>query len=323
MAFTQSLKLDKELGVHKGCVNTVCWSGDGSKILSGSDDQKLVLTDPFKKTPEVLVRYTTVHRSNIFSAKFLPQSITRVVSCSGGGTVLYTDFDEVGLTRESDESNTLVGGSYRAPNQDDLSLFNCHTGTCYEVLVVESETNNFFSCGEDGSVRFYDLRLINRCQKQFCRENILVLSPESVTAMSCSPISHNYLAIGCSDSLIRIYDRRYLKLVEIPSTSDPSTSPPSLSSFSSTLQTKPVKMYKIPNEQKHRTYRITSVNYSRDESELLVSFSSEYLYLFDMNNEGVSKELIPPKVSRRHRCRDSPRILRKLRLRGDWSDTGE
>lgn len=320
MAFTQSLKLDKELSVHKGCVNSVCWSGDGSKILSGSDDQKLVLSNPFNS--EILVRYTTVHRSNIFSAKFLPQSITRVVSCSGGGTVLYTDFDDVGLTRESDESSTLVGGSYRANNQD-VSFFNCHSGTCYEVLTVDSEYNNFFSCGEDGSVRFYDLRLISKCHKQYCRENILILSPESVTAMSCSSISHNYLAIGCSDSLIRIYDRRYLKLVEFPSTSDPSASPPSLSSLSSTMQTKPIKMYKIPNEQKHRTYRITSVNYSRDESELLVSFSSEYLYLFDMNNDGVSKELIPPKTSRRHRCKDSPRILRKLRLRGDWSDTGE
>jgi DDB1- and CUL4-associated factor 6 len=319
LAFTQSLKLDKELPVHKGCVNSISWSADGSKILSGSDDQKLVITDPFNS--KVLIRYTTVHRSNIFSAKFLPQGISRVVSCSGGGGVLYTNFDEVGLTKECEESNTLVAGNYRASNQD-VNFFSCHSGTCYEVMTVESEYNNFFSCGEDGSVRFYDLRLQSKCHKQYCRENILILSPESVSAMSCSPISHNYIAIGSSDSLIRIFDRRYLKLVEFPSTSNESASPPSLSSLSSTMQTKPVKMFKIPNDQKHRTYRITSVNYSRDESELLVSYSSEYLYLFDVNKDGISKELIPPKISRRRRCRDSPRILRKLRLRGDWSDTG-
>ena len=190
-------------------------------------------------------------------------------------------------------------------------------------MTIESEYNNFFSCGEDGSVRYYDLRKASKCDKQYCRENILILSPESVTAMSCSPISQNYLAIGCSDSLIRIYDRRFLKLVNLPSTSDASASSPSLTSLCSTMHTNPVKMYKIPNDQKHRTYRATSVNYSRDENELLVSFSSEYLYLFDLNNDGIPKELIPPKESLKDNKKNSPKIKRKLRLRGDWSDTGK
>lgn len=295
MVFTKSLKLDKELTHHKGCVNSLCWSQDGSKILSGSDDQKLVITDPFKS--KVLIRYTTVHRSNIFSAKFMPQGTSRVVSCSGGGTVLFTNFEELNLTKENDFTDTLVGGSYRSTNQD-LNFFNCHSGTCYEVLVIESEYNSFLSCGEDCSVRFYDLRLISKCHKRNCRENILIVSPESVTAMSCAPISHNYLSLGCSDGIVRVYDRRYLRLVErveFPSTSSNESVSPNLpttlSSVSTTMQTKPVKIFKIPNDHKHRNYRITSVNYSRDEGELLVSFSSEDLYLFDMNHEGICKEL--------------------------------
>lgn len=314
LLLTQSLKLEKTLDIHKGCVNSICWNHNGTKILSGSDDQKLVLTDPFSN--KVLVRYTTFHRNNIFSAKFLPQSDTRIVSCSGAGSVLYTDLNDINFTTEPD-SDTLVGGNYRASNQD-ANFFNCHSGTCYEVLTIPSELNSFMSCGEDGSVRYFDMRLVSKCHKQYCRENILILNSSSVTAMSCSPISNNYLSIGCSDSLIRVYDRRFLKLVEIPTVSE--GTPPSLSSLSAEYQTEPVKIYKIPNDQK-RSYRITSVNYSKDERELLVSYSSEYLYLFDMTSNGVAKELLPT-TTRRRRNRESPRILRKLRLRGDWSDTG-
>lgn len=314
----QRLRLEKELNVHKGCVNSICWNQRGDRILSGSDDQKLILTDPFNS--KVHVKYTTVHRSNIFSAKFLPgDDSPRIVSCSGSGSVLYTDLNEVQLVRENEVSQTLVGGSYRAPNEQ-ANYFNCHSGTAYEVITIPSETNSFLSCGEDGTVRFFDLRLVSRCHRQYCRENVLILSPAAVTAMSYGPVSHNYLAVGCSDSIIRIFDRRYLKLVEFPSV-EPSNSPPAaLSSFSREMQTVPVKMFKMPSDER-RTYRITSVVYSSNELELLVSFSSEYLYLFDMSKDGVNRELIMPSRIRRRR-RGSPKVLRKLRLRGDWSDTG-
>lgn len=33
--------------VHSGCVNSICWNEAGDKILSGSDDQRLKITDPF------------------------------------------------------------------------------------------------------------------------------------------------------------------------------------------------------------------------------------------------------------------------------------
>ena len=132
---TQRLKLDKELNVHKGCVNSVCWNETGDKILSASDDQKIVLTSPFSS--KVYFKYTTVHRSNIFSAKFLPHGDNKIASCSGNGSVLYTDLESVPLTREGD---TLVGGSYRASNET-ANYFNCHSGTAYEIQTIPSEPN--------------------------------------------------------------------------------------------------------------------------------------------------------------------------------------
>lgn len=315
LALTQRLKLDKELNVHKGCVNSIVWNEAGDKILSGSDDQKLVISNPFNS--KVFVKYTTVHRSNIFSAQFLPHGDNRIVSCAGNGSVLYTDLESVQL---AEEDGVSVGGSYRASTDELNGYFNCHTGTAYEVLTIPSEPNAFMSCGDDGTIRFFDLRIVSRCNRQHCRENILVFAPTPVSTIALAPISHNYLAVGCSD-YVRIFDRRFMKLAEFPSHDITSAATPAaLNSFGSEHHTKAVKLFKIPTEDK-RSYRVTSLVYSPNEQELLVSFSSEYLYLFDLTQDGMEQETTPTVKGRRRR-RESPKVLRKLRLRGDWSDTG-
>lgn len=76
-----------------------------------------------------------------------------------------------------------------------------------------------------------------------------------------------------SDSIIRIYDRRFLALVDFSVPGSPSD-----------RHTIPVKAFTIPSYEK-RPFRVTSVNFSQDESELLVSYSSEHLYLFNINKE--------------------------------------
>lgn len=73
-----------------------------------------------------------------------------IVSCSGDGIVLYTE-----LTNRQPFINQ---------NDANLNYFNCHSsGTTYEVLTVPTESNSFMSCGEDGTVRLFDLRQISRC----------------------------------------------------------------------------------------------------------------------------------------------------------------
>lgn len=66
------MDLFKQLKMHKGCVNTVSWNSTGEYLLSGSDDQTIVVSNPY--TGKCLVQYVTAHRANIFSAKFMPQS---------------------------------------------------------------------------------------------------------------------------------------------------------------------------------------------------------------------------------------------------------
>lgn len=198
----------------------------------------------------------------------------------------------------------------------------------------------FRSCGEDGTVRLFDLRQISSCHKTCCKDNILILSPSAVTAMCLSPLSNNYIAIGryvlsritqiapnthdfllnsSSDSIIRIYDRRFLALVDFSVPGSPSEK-----------HTVPVKAFTIPSYEK-RPFRVTSVNFSADECELLVSYSSDHLYLFNVMKDGIdiklsmtdSKVKRPPKTDANTRQdSSSPPPVRRLRLRGDWSDTG-
>ena len=37
------------LDSHRGCVNTVAWNESGTLLLSGSDDRRLIVTDPFSR----------------------------------------------------------------------------------------------------------------------------------------------------------------------------------------------------------------------------------------------------------------------------------
>ena len=61
------LGLQSELEGHSGCVNCLQWNRRGDRLLSGSDDQQLVLWDPFRLKALQTVR--TQHTGNIFSVK--------------------------------------------------------------------------------------------------------------------------------------------------------------------------------------------------------------------------------------------------------------
>lgn len=45
--FVQRLALQRSLPVHNGCVNCICWNDTGEFLLSGSDDQHLVLSHAY------------------------------------------------------------------------------------------------------------------------------------------------------------------------------------------------------------------------------------------------------------------------------------
>ncbi len=139
---TRRLKLSHTLNVHRGCVNTICWNEHGTMILSGSDDQHLVITDPH--TTKMLTSVHSGHRENIFSAKFLPETNDRrVVSCSGDGVIFHTNFDRPSNSHSND------------------GCFTCHgAATTYEVRVIPRTPNLFFSCSGNDSWSFFSFETV-------------------------------------------------------------------------------------------------------------------------------------------------------------------
>ncbi|XP_041354673.1 DDB1- and CUL4-associated factor 6-like isoform X2 [Gigantopelta aegis] len=294
--FVRRLKLAAKLEVHNGCVNTISWNERGTHILSGSDDQHLVITNPFTQRTVASIR--SGHRSNIFSAKFLPNCRdTHIISCSGAGKIFFTD-----IQRED-----TYGKNY----------FNCHVGTTYEVIVVPNEASTFLSCGEDGTVRWFDLRAKTSCTKENCKDEVMISCKQAVTSLAVDPMLPYHLAVACSDSSVRVFDRRMLGTK-------------ASGNYSGRGITGMICRFTAPLE--HRAYRITSLNYSPTGHDVLVSYSSENIYLFstqdqrkkhkflrslDEEEAGVLEEAA---TLGDNSSRQPP--IKRLRLRGDWSDTG-
>lgn len=90
--FIQRSKPEATLNVPDGCVNKICWNDTGECILSGSNDTKLVISNPYSRK---VLTIGSGHQANIFSAKFLPCTDDKqVVSCSGDGVVFSTNVEQ-------------------------------------------------------------------------------------------------------------------------------------------------------------------------------------------------------------------------------------
>ncbi|XP_044297276.1 DDB1- and CUL4-associated factor 6 isoform X3 [Varanus komodoensis] len=284
--FIQRLKLEATLNVHDGCVNTICWNDTGGYILSGSDDTNLVITNPYSR--KVLTTIRSGHRANIFSAKFLPcTNDKQIVSCSGDGVIFYTNVEQDAETNRQCQ-------------------FTCHYGTTYEIMTVPNDPYTFLSCGEDGTVRWFDTRIKTSCTKEDCKDDILINCRRAATSVAiCPPIPY-YLAVGCSDSSVRIFDRRMLGTR-------------ATGNYAGRGTTGLVARF-VPPHLNNKSCRVTSLCYSEDGQEILVSYSSDYIYLFDPKDDTARELKVPSAEERREELRQPP--VKRLRLRGDWSDTG-
>ncbi|XP_071549256.1 DDB1- and CUL4-associated factor 6-like isoform X1 [Panulirus ornatus] len=280
----QRMSLLQAMEVHRGCVNTVVWDAPGNLLLSGSDDQHLVLCDPWERMTKT--RIHTAHRANIFSAKFLPQTTNRkIISCSGDGILIYTDIERQEETHDC--------------------KFTCHGSTCYDVITLPDDPHTFLSCGEDGTVRWFDLRAKEQCSTRNCQEDILLNMGRAVTAVAVNPITPYHLAVATQDSTIRIYDRRMLGTRATDSYLEQAD--------------RALLMRLKPDNMEGKNHRVTALRYSQDGQEILASYSSDYLYLFD--TQSYKEVSLGATVDNDAETNSGP-TLKRLRLRGDWSDTG-
>ena len=138
------------------------------------------------------------------------------------------------------------------------------------------------------------------------------------------------VAVGCSDSNVRIFDRRLLGTRStgfMGETTGSILSSEILKNASIDAGLNALTSRFSVQELGEKQRRITSVSFRPDGQEVLASYSSDYIYIFDPKetNTDHGKKLKVGRPAKKKSSRNrnkSPQPMKKLRLRGDWSDTG-
>ncbi|XP_069828739.1 WD and tetratricopeptide repeats protein 1 isoform X2 [Dendropsophus ebraccatus] len=260
------LGLEAELQGHSGCVNCLEWNEKGDLLASGSDDQHMMLWDPFRH--KKLLSMHTSHTANIFSVKFLPHSGDRVLITGAADAKVHV---------------------HDVSAKETLHVFSEHTNRVKRVATAPMWPNTFWSAAEDGLIRQYDIR------ESSTHSDVLIDLTEycgqlvEAKCVSISPRDNNCLAVGASGPFVRLYDIRMIhshrkNLQQTQS---------GLHTFCSRQKPIPegaAQYYvaghlpvKLPDyNNRLRVLVATYVTFSPDGTELLVNMGGEQVYLFDL-----------------------------------------
>ncbi|XP_030522797.1 DDB1- and CUL4-associated factor 8-like isoform X2 [Rhodamnia argentea] len=237
------LRLDvyNKLDGHRGCVNTVSFSGDGDIVISGSDDRHVKLWD--WQTGKVKLSFHSGHHSNVFQAEIMPYTDDRsIVTCAADG--------------EARHAQILEGG------QAETMLLAKHQGRVHKLAIEPGSPHIVYTCAEDGLVQRLDLRSKTATELFTCQEVYRThVGVVHLNAIAIDPRNPNLFVIGGSDEYARIYDIRNYKW------NGSHNFGRSANYFSPS--------HLIGDAQ----VGITGLAFS-DQSELLVSYNDEFIYLF-------------------------------------------
>ncbi|KAF7144345.1 hypothetical protein RHSIM_Rhsim05G0052400 [Rhododendron simsii] len=238
------LRLDilKKLEKHRGCVNTVSFNAEGNILVSGSDDRSVILWD--WESGRVTLSFDSGHNNNIFQAKIMPYTEDRsIVTCAADGQVRHAQILERG------EVHTKMLGT--------------HHGRAHMLAIEPGSPHILYTCGEDGLVQHFDLRTgastqLFTCQSLRDRGYMPIVN---LNAIAVDPRNPNLFAVAGSDEYTQLYDIRKYKW------------------DGSTDFGQPTDYFCPSHLIGDEEVGITGLAFS-DQSELLVSYNYEFIYLF-------------------------------------------
>uniref|UniRef100_A0A0E0NQR8 Anaphase-promoting complex subunit 4 WD40 domain-containing protein n=1 Tax=Oryza rufipogon TaxID=4529 RepID=A0A0E0NQR8_ORYRU len=280
-SLVQRLALEKEMEGHLGCVNAIAWNSKGSLLLSGSDDTRIGIWSYANR--ELLHDIDTGHSANIFCTKFVPETSDEVI-VSGAGDAEVRVFN---LSRLSGKRPVEI-------SMEPSAVYQCHSRRIKKLAVEIGNPNIVWSASEDGTLRQHDFRECSSCPRarstnQECRNVLLDLrwgakksladiprQPLALKSCDISTVRPHQLLVGGSDAFARLYDRRML---------------PPLSTCQTKKEPPPcIKMFcpmHLADTRKSNLH-LTHVAFSPNGKEVLLSYSGEHVYLFDVDLENTS-----------------------------------
>jgi len=185
LSVVKRMNVNYKLAAHEGCVNSLHFNHDGTKLASGSDDLMVNIWDWKNKTK--LTTFPTGHRENVFQSKFLPGDLL-ITSCSRDGQVRLAELCPAGSLR-----------STRKLAQ--------HRGAVHKLSLAE-DNYIVLSAGEDAQVLTVDTRE----QKA---EKLLLLKNDKdkkipIYSIHTNPVNQNQFCTAGRENWVRIFDRRYV-----------------------------------------------------------------------------------------------------------------
>ncbi|KAJ8672903.1 hypothetical protein QAD02_004164 [Eretmocerus hayati] len=277
--FLKRLGLETELKGHDGCVNCLEWNESGTILASASDDQHVILWNPFRYEKKLTLQ--TGHIGNIFTVKFMPKSNDSIIVTGAG--------DHKIRVHDISISDTLL-------------ICNCHFNRVKRVATAPSVPFLFWSACEDGLIMQYDLREKHTCKSSDQRTvlvNLVNHVGRSVEAkcININPRRPELIAVGANDPYIRMYDRRMIKLSQRPQSPEMDLSPFGRSDPDQNIALGCVQYFVAGHLRSRdicKKYSTTYLTFNDDGDELLANMGGEQIYLFDINSQGSSRSFVVP-----------------------------
>jgi hypothetical protein len=276
-AFIQRMELQRNLEGHDGCVNALSFTPDGHHLLSGSDDHLIKLWN-WQQGKEIF-SWHSGHWSNVFQAKPIPKIQTNSQNSSPAADLTVVSSGADGQIRlahifEGRVAHRRVGS---------------HSGSAHKIALIPDNTPwTFLSCGEDGKVNHYDLRLPTPSSPlmSVCHARMKFRDLE-LYSVACNPLHPTEFCIGGRDEAIRVFDLRKTATRAAGEGATATSTPRALPlAF--------ISPGRIVDRSNRFDAHVTSAVYSC-KGEILASYNDENIYLIAA---GVASGVVKNQFSR-------------------------
>lgn len=266
-SFIQRIELQRKLEGHNGCVNACAFTPDGQHLLSGSDDKQIKIWN-WQQGKE-LFSWDSGHWANVFQAK----AITDTVHPNSQNSSPSPTAD---LTVVSSAADGQIRIAHIFEGRVAHRRVGSHDGRAHKLaLLPENPSRTFLSCGEDGKVIHYDLRLpkpstplMTVCHA-FMKSRALELF-----SVACNPINSTEFCIGGQDEVIRVFDLRKTTTTTTCATGGGATA----TTNPRALPLAFISPHRLAHPQTLIDAHVTAAVYSC-KGEILASYNDENIYL--------------------------------------------